>query len=447
MKVRGPSSLKRRLIIRLLAFQISILMIFSIVMATFLLRADTGSTLTDVTFANVAVQAIERGRDGRLHIVPNKAFSEYQAQNPDFWFVAMSDRGETISFGNVPEHYSPIAHDLNHIAFADIRDGEQTSRFTAAVRRVSGPAGNFTLFGQGTLISLTFAILMLSNLMMVPALSLATLIIIIVTPWVVRRAFRRLSSIAGEAERIDIDRRGARLTSEGIPTEILPLVEAMNGALSRLDDGYDQHQRFIIDAAHEVRTPIAILQAKIEASPDTAFRQELQRDVARLATLAEQLLDLQRLDRVASPDSTVDLSEVARDVVADLAPLVIGGGSELEFVDLGGGQVHGDAAAIGRSLSNLIQNAVEHGGRHLIVRASAARIEVEDDGPGIPVAERDRVFEPFHRLHARGTGSGLGLNLVRQVMARHDGTVAALEAPTGGTIMRLDFVAARAAHP
>ncbi|WP_275427151.1 histidine kinase dimerization/phospho-acceptor domain-containing protein, partial [Stenotrophomonas maltophilia] len=91
----------------------------------------------------------------------------------------------------------------------------------------------------------------------------------------------------------DIDRRGARLSPEGLPAEVVPLVESMNGALRRLDEGYDRQQRFIVDAAHELRTPIAILQAKIEASADIPLASRLQRDVARLATLAEQLLDLQ----------------------------------------------------------------------------------------------------------------------------------------------------------
>lgn len=91
-------------------------------------------------------------------------------------------------------------------------------------------------------------------------------------------------------------------------------------------------------------------------------------------------------------------------------------------------------------LANLIQNAVDHGGRNVILRVQGEAIEVEDDGPGIPVEERDRVFDPFHRLRARETGSGLGLNLIRQVMTLHGGTAHALEAPAGGTIMRLEFV-------
>jgi len=119
---------------------------------------------------------------------------------------------------------------------------------------------------------------------------------------------------------------------------------------------------------------------------------------------------------------------------------VITGGGDLEVADLGGRPVRGDPAAVERVLANLIQNAIDHGGRNVLLRIQGTAIEVEDDGPGIPAEERDRVFDPFHRLRARGTGSGLGLNLVRQVMTLHGGTACALEAPAGGTIMRLEFV-------
>jgi signal transduction histidine kinase len=287
---------------------------------------------------------------------------------------------------------------------------------------------------------MTFVVLFLSNLMMIPVLSLLAVITVVVTPLIIRRAFRRLSIAARQAGRIDIDRRGARLSPEGLPAEVVPLVESMNGALRRLDEGYDRQQRFIVDAAHELRTPIAILQAKIEASADIPLASRLQRDVARLATLAEQLLDLQRLERIAPLRDGVDLGHIARGVAADIAPLVITGGGDLEVADLGGRPVRGDPAAIERVLANLIQNAVDHGGRNVTLRIEGASIEVEDDGPGIPQGERDRVFDPFHRLRARGTGSGLGLNLVRQVMTLHGGAALALEAPAGGTIMRLEFV-------
>lgn len=439
---QASRSLKRRIIIRLLVFQITILLLFGVALVSYLIRADEGGVLIDPGFTEVAARAIERGADGQLHLAETAELAALRADNPDLWFVARSDRGEMIVSGQVPALYRDIARSLDRITFADIRDTKPPFREIAVVRRASGPAGEFTILGKGGLFSMTFVVLFLSNLMMLPVLALLALITVIATPLIVRRAFRRVAVAAEEAERIDIDRRGARLSSDGIPAEIMPLVDAMNGALCRLDEGYDRHQRFIIDAAHELRTPIAILQAKIEASPDTELALRLRRDVARLANLAEQLLDLQRLERVATLDDAIDLGTTVRDVVADLAPLVIASGGELEVVDLKGGWISGDRSAVERVLANLIQNAIEHGGQRVIVRVAGSVIEVEDDGAGIPIDERERVFEPFHRLRARGMGSGLGLNLVRQIMTRLGGSVEALEAPSGGTLMRLEFGAA-----
>ncbi len=439
MTTKRPGSLKRRLIGRLLGFQISIVLLFGFAFVGYLVLTDEGGVLVSPRFAEVAARAVTRGADGRLHIVETREFAALRAANPDLWFVARSDRGETITFGEMPALYRPLARNLGSITFADIRDTKPPFQYLAIVRRASGPAGELTVLGKGSLFSATFVVLFLSNLMMIPVLGLLALITIVATPVIVRRALHGLAMIAEKAGGIDIDRRGARLPTDHLPVELVPLVEAMNGALRRLDDGYDRHQRFLVDAAHELRTPIAILQAKIDAAPDTELGRGLQRDVARLATLAEQMLDLQRIDRHAPLRQTVDLAGVAREVAADLAPLVLVAGVAIEVDDLGGEIVCGDTAAIARVLANLFQNAMEHGGQRIIVRIAGRIIEVEDDGPGIPADERERIFEPFHRLRPRATGAGLGLHLVRQVMARHCGSVAAIEAPSGGTIIRLEF--------
>jgi signal transduction histidine kinase len=213
----------------------------------------------------------------------------------------------------------------------------------------------------------------------------------------------------------------------------------VNDALRRLDEGYEQQRRFIASAAHELRTPIAVLRAKIDAADDPAMRR-FSVDVLRLATLAEQLLDLQRLDTDRS-DEDLDLATLVRRVVGDVAPLLIASDCTIEVLIDDNRRCRGDAGALERVVTNLVQNAVEHGGRHVTVRVGGAAFEVADDGPGIPPEERERVFEPFHRLRPRPTGSGLGLNLVRQAVERQGGRVSILEAASGGAIVRVDLVA------
>lgn len=266
---------------------------------------------------------------------------------------------------------------------------------------------------------------------------------LVVIPWIVRRSLAGVARIAREAEQIDAGRRGMRLSEAHVPTEIAPLVRAVNEALGRLDEGYERQRRFIASAAHELRTPIAILRVKVDAAADPATRR-LGSDVERLANLAEQMLDLQRLDS-ARHDDEVDLAALARRVAGELAPLLIAAERTIEVTVERTQAVRGDAGALERVLTNLVQNAIEHGGRHVIVRVQGATFEVEDDGPGIPPEERERVFEPFHRLRPRSAGSGLGLHLVQQVVERHGGRVALLGAPGGGTIARVELRAARPA--
>ena len=439
MIVARPKSLKRRLIVRLLAFQLGIPFVLAIVFAMWLSRADDGGILMTPKFARVAATAIHRSPDGRLRIEETRDLAEMRRTAPDFWFMARSGRGEIVGTGSVPAAYREFGRyfEAGKPVFSD---GATPSRIPLVVLwNITGPAGEFTVMGKGDTFSATFMVLLLSNLLLLPILGLITIVTIAVTPFIVRRALAGLSVIAEEAQGINIDRRGSRLPVADIPSEVVPLVLAVNGALERLDQGYERHQRFIADAAHELRTPIAILQAKIEAADAPVVAYALSRDVARLATLTEQLLDIQRADRGA-PMAPVDLASLARRVIGDLAPLVIASGGELAVVVVRNGSVLGDAPAMERVLANLVQNAIEHGGRMVTIHVDGPVMEVEDDGPGIPEEERERVFEPFHRLRARQTGAGLGLNLVRQIMDRHRGRVEAHDAPNGGTIMRLEFV-------
>nr|WP_245308938.1 histidine kinase dimerization/phospho-acceptor domain-containing protein [Aurantimonas sp. 22II-16-19i] len=125
---------------------------------------------------------------------------------------------------------------------------------------------------------------MASNVVILPIFLLLAVTSLAVTPWIVRRSLAGVSRIAQEAEEIDTDRRGRRLSEAHVPIEIAPIVHAVNDALRRLDEGYERQRRFIASAAHELRTPIAVLRAKVDAAEDQATRR-LATDVQRLATL------------------------------------------------------------------------------------------------------------------------------------------------------------------
>jgi signal transduction histidine kinase len=276
-----------------------------------------------------------------------------------------------------------------------------------------------------------------------PLVVLMALATMIATPIVIRRALEGLQATAGEAAQININQRGARLSAERVPEEVRPLVNAVNDALGRLDDGYERQSRFLTDAAHELRTPIAILNTRLESFPASPENARLMEDVARLSILAEQLLDLERLKRGSYQFAPVDLVRLGERVAANLAPLAIAGGYKLSLeVQENPVVVMGDQSALERAVVNLVQNAIEHGGHRGTITLSVQSrgvVEVTDEGPGISVEDRERIFEPFHRLETRDRGVGLGLNLVREIAELHKGSIVVLDGGKGGARFRMSL--------
>lgn len=435
---RRPS-LKRPLIVYPLAFHFATLTICFAVLLAVAIRVDSGGPYADEQITPIVARAIARDATGALVVRMTPELADLRAETEDLWFVAEDDAGLSVTFGQVPGHYASLVGRLSDLSYAALRARAAPYTLAAVIRRETAPIGTLTILGHGPINELSFIMLMASNVVVLPIFLLLALTSLVVTPWIVRRSLAGVSRIADEAAQIDADRRGRRLSEEHVPTEIAPLVRAVNDALRRLDEGYERQRRFIASAAHELRTPIAVLRVKVDAADDPAMRR-FSADVLRLATLAEQLLDLQRLDTDRN-DEDLDLAILVRRVVGDLAPLLIASDRTIEVLIDDHRRCRGDAGALERVVTNLVQNAVEHGGRHVTVRVGGAAFEVEDDGPGIPPEERERVFEPFHRLRPRATGSGLGLNLVRQAVERQGGRVSILEAAGGGAIVRVELAA------
>lgn len=434
---RGSPSLKRPLIVKPLIFQLVTLLIGCTFFMALALRMDSGGLYTDEAITPVIARAIVRDPDGNLSVRETPELAKLREKSPDLWFVAEDDLGRNVTSGGVPPQYASLVGRLGDLSYAQLRDRSPPYRLSAVIRRERAPAGTLTILGHGKLTGVSIIVLLASNFIVIPIFIALALISLVVTPWIVRQALAGVSKIAREAEQIDANRRGRRLSEEHVPIEIAPLVRAVNDALRRLDEGYERQRRFMASAAHELRTPIAILRLKVDTAVEPATRR-LSGDVARLSNLAEQMLDIQRLDADRT-DEDIDLRALSRRVAADLAPLLIASERTIELQIEAAPSLRGDAGAIERVMINLVQNAIEHGGRHVILRVLASGFEVEDDGPGIPPDERERVFEPFHRLRPRSTGSGLGLSLVQQVIERHDGRVSILGALGGGTIVRAEF--------
>lgn len=442
---RRPS-LTRRLMLRLSALQIVSVVLAVIATLLLLAEAQDREYSGALYAANILAKNVTQAGDGGLVLSDAPAVQEIRRQTASgFWF-RITDGTRTIAEGDGPAGILSVTEAMQgSVNYSELNTPDGT--FIGALQATSTPEGHRLLVATGPidmglwpLIDFTVDPDNVYFVYLALALVIGT---VIAVPLTVRSALKNLGLVASAAARIDPDRRGNRLPIEQVPREITPLVAAVNEALTRLDAGYERQRRFLASAAHELRTPIAILKLRLEAFGDEPMKASLGRDLLRLELMADQLLDLERLRSRTSPFSAVDLVALARKVAADLAPLAIASGYDL-VVDAEEERVEvdGDSAALERATANLIHNAIQHGGRAgtIVVRVErGGSLIVQDDGPGIPREERDRIFEPFHRLAGGGAGSGLGLNLVSEIAQAHGGRAVVRDGPRGGAAFHLEL--------
>lgn len=260
------------------------------------------------------------------------------------------------------------------------------------------------------------------------------------------------------------------LPTENVQREVRGLIEAINHLTARLDDTLRAQRAFVADAAHELRTPLFALRARLELGMQdqkaSALRETLesaQRDLEALTLLANRLLSLARVENdIRRRDfGALDLSETAREFCMSMVSLAWQRGLTLALEAEQPVTVQADSALINELLAIVIGNAQAYtpAGGHITVRVrDSAILEVEDDGPGIPEAERERVFERFYRVRQETTpdeeagraisGTGLGLAIARQICTALGANISLHEAPGGGTLARVTFrVAARPPAP
>jgi two-component system sensor histidine kinase TctE len=237
---------------------------------------------------------------------------------------------------------------------------------------------------------------------------------------------------------------------EDAPQEVRPLIHAINELLDRLSLALAAQQRFIADAAHQLRTPIAGLKTQTElalrqAPPGDAQAtlRQLRTATERTTRLVNQLLSLARAEppvgRVLRSVQRIDLAQLARDATTDWVPRALERGIDLGFDDCSTATpIEGDPFLLREMLNNLLDNAVRYtqSGGQVTVRVKCdgahAVLAVEDNGPGIPDAERTRVFQRFYRVLGSGDdGCGLGLAIVREIAQSHAAEVT-LEDGAGG---------------
>jgi signal transduction histidine kinase len=273
------------------------------------------------------------------------------------------------------------------------------------------------------------------------------LLLLLVDLLIFRRAVQPIIAASALAEEIGPTHTELRLPEAGMPREVLPLVRAVNHALDRLDAGFRAQREFTADAAHELRTPLAILRTQIDMIEDRDVAGPLRQDVESMSRLVNQLLEIAELETFVVPsDDIADLVEIATGTAAFLAPLAL---SQRKTVAVTGShlpvRVRGSADALDRAVRNLVENALAHTPAETgveIAVASDGVIRVMDRGPGVPLGAREHIFKRFWRRdRRRGGNAGLGLAIVARIAEMHGATVETGERPGGGAVFALRFPA------
>jgi signal transduction histidine kinase len=272
------------------------------------------------------------------------------------------------------------------------------------------------------------------------------LILLIADIAIFRRALRPLREASEIAEGIAPARPGVRLPTEEIPREVRPLVLAVNQGLDRLEEGFRIQRDFTADAAHELRTPLAVLRTRIDLLEDKDMRQALRQNVDGMAHIVGQLLDIAELDAlVIDPNEKADLQSVAAEIAEFVAPLALAQGKDIE---LSGSTepvwVRGNREMLGRAIRNLAENAINHtaeGSTVGFVVEDNGTISVLDHGPGISEDEHRLIFRRFWRRDRRKHGStGLGLSIVQRIAELHSADITVENRAPNGARFTLKFV-------
>ena len=233
------------------------------------------------------------------------------------------------------------------------------------------------------------------------------------------------------------------LPLDGLPTEVASLVRAINEMIERVEQAHEEQEMFLATAAHELRTPMAVLRTRLEELPESDTKETLRDDIRRMASLVDQLLRLMHIRNHRDVQDEVDLVTTARDVVAERAPLSVDRGIDIELESEPRALiVKGHGGLIWVAIANLVDNAISFSksGDTLKVSVDAdGTVAVRDCGPGIPPNELERIFEPFAKSPPNRRGHGLGLAIVRAIMTAHGGNVSARNVRGGGADFTLQF--------
>jgi signal transduction histidine kinase len=450
-------SLQVRLAVRLAVLYV---VATAVAVGAFIYQAyDTAGSLNDRELglrAEDLARAIVVDSSARPRLeLPSKLAAAYAAAPEDDMFAIRDASGRLVAaspteFGERVANWPAAKSEPSYFRLTDL-SSEDVQGLSVALATAAGPMwiSVARTDGSNALIHSLLREFVSDVVWVSPLFMLATLAIGI---FAIRNGLKPVREISRMAGSIGPNATSVRLPEHNLPTEIVPLVASINRALDRLEQGFAVQREFTANAAHELRTPLAIITSALETLRGNGELDKLRADVARMNRLVEQLLRVARLDAVGLEFDPVDLNTIASSVVEAMAPWAIAQQRKLAFI-AGEQAVHvnGNANAIEDALRNLIENAVAHApaGTEVTVTVDrAGRIEVADRGRGVPKKDRENIFKRFWRgAGEKKEGAGLGLAIVAEIIRAHGGAISVAENPGGGARFILSFPLSATAEP
>lgn len=445
---RIGSSLRGRLLVRLLVPMALLLALGAV--GTFALARYIGTSVFDRWLYDSAMTLAEQVqyKGGTTFRLPRAAVEMFEWDRYDRMFYSVSTRSGRTLFGNAPLPALPTSSQTGKPRYYDgtIR-GQSIRIVTVLVPDAAVPDDPIVIRVAET--EVKRRMLVTQILFIGIPLQLLLLTLVCGAIWyAVRSSLRKLDGVAAHVAGFEPDRLSVVEDVEQMPSELRPLLGAVNTLIAKLSDAQEAERRFITNAAHQLRTPLATLQVQTElalrdSSPEheEALSSQL-RALGRLRHVVHQLLTLARSEPSALAGramAPVDLAALAREALE--AGLDFAGERD---VDLGyegpeqGVVIPGEPHLLNELIGNLVDNAIRYGGKGgrvtLSVAADPVLLAVEDDGPGISPAERPLAMERFYRSATTATmesGCGLGLAIAAEIAARHDAALTLLEGAHG----------------
>jgi signal transduction histidine kinase len=367
-----------------------------------------------------------------------------------YFYAVVDDRGNTL-FSSLKYHAAifPEAYSGATVQFLQTRKGDAEIS-GASIRKIVGAK---TVWVQAAE-DLAHSDVIIDDIVAdffknVGWIALPILLVLLASDIAIfRRALLPLRRASEIAQQIGPNHTDVRLPVNEIPSEVHPLLTAVNQALDRLDQGFRIQRDFAADAAHELRTPLTILRTRLDTLDDQRVAKALRHDIESISRIVGQLLDIAELDALTvDPLELADARGVCTEVIEFIVPLALEQGREIALLGVSKPVwVKGNAEMMKRAIRNLAENAIKHtppGTAIEFIVEESGTIRVRDRGPGISEGDHDLIFRRFWRRDRSRQGStGLGLSIVQRIVELHGATIVVENGVAGGAQFSIHFVAA-----